>query len=77
MNEQTINQGGKKVKTNKNNKVANLPYSVREGLSYILKYGLESKFDIARKAVSDRHDLDALKIIRSIEDAREFINANV
>lgn len=76
MNETTTNQGGKKVKASKTNKVTNLPYEIRAGFKYILEFGSESKFDIARAVVSKQHHEDGVRVIQCIEAAREFLREN-
>jgi len=60
----------------KSNKIANLPYEIRQGFRYLVKYGTESKFDIARNVISKCPEEDALKVIASIEAAREFFWQN-
>jgi hypothetical protein len=58
------------------NKAINLPYEIREGFGYLLKYGKESKFDIARTVVSRCPYTDGIKVIKAIEVAREFMSQN-
>jgi hypothetical protein len=77
MQETTTNTEMSAVKaTRKSNKIANLPYEIRQGFGYLVKYGTESKFDIARNVISKCPEEDALKVIASIEAAREFFWQN-
>jgi hypothetical protein len=62
--------------TRKSNKIANLPYEIRLGFGYLVKYGTECKLDIARNVISKCPEEDALKVIASIEAAREFFWQN-
>ena len=76
MNTGTTTEAGAVKASRKINKAINLPYEVREGFGYLLNYGTESKFDIARTVVSMCPYEDGLKVIKAIESARDFLRQN-